>query len=71
MNSDQQQVPSRTPAGYAGVVARGFVLGASDIVPGVSGGTMALVLGIYEELINSIKAVVNRAAIQNLLSCLI
>ncbi|NJN54524.1 MAG: DUF368 domain-containing protein, partial [Anaerolineae bacterium] len=29
--------------------------GASDIVPGVSGGTMAFILGIYEELINSIK----------------
>ncbi|MEM7034080.1 MAG: DUF368 domain-containing protein [Chloroflexota bacterium] len=32
-------------------------MGASDIVPGVSGGTMALILGIYEELINSIKSV--------------
>ncbi|MCB8988524.1 MAG: DUF368 domain-containing protein [Ardenticatenaceae bacterium] len=32
-------------------------MGASDIVPGVSGGTMALILGIYEELINSIRAV--------------
>jgi len=31
-------------------------MGASDVVPGVSGGTMALILGIYEELIASIKA---------------
>ena len=31
-------------------------MGASDVVPGVSGGTMALILGIYEELIRSIKA---------------
>lgn len=31
-------------------------MGASDVVPGVSGGTMALILGIYEELIQSIKA---------------
>jgi putative membrane protein len=31
-------------------------MGASDVVPGVSGGTMALILGIYEELILSIKA---------------
>lgn len=32
-------------------------MGASDIVPGVSGGTMAFILGIYEELIDSIKSV--------------
>jgi putative membrane protein len=32
-------------------------MGASDVVPGVSGGTMALILGIYEELIRSIKAI--------------
>lgn len=32
-------------------VARGFVMGAADIVPGVSGGTIALVLGIYRQLI--------------------
>lgn len=31
-------------------------MGASDVVPGVSGGTMALILGIYEKLIQSIKA---------------
>ena len=31
-------------------------MGASDVVPGVSGGTMALILGIYEDLINAIKS---------------
>lgn len=35
-------------------VVRGFAMGAADIVPGVSGGTIALVLGIYERLIDSI-----------------
>lgn len=30
-------------------------MGAADIVPGVSGGTMAFILGIYEELIDSIR----------------
>jgi len=35
---------------------RGFLMGAADIVPGVSGGTIALVLGIYERLIASIRA---------------
>ncbi|MDB2614076.1 DUF368 domain-containing protein [Chlamydiales bacterium] len=33
----------------------GFCIGAADIVPGVSGGTMALILGIYQELIESIS----------------
>ncbi|MCB8927657.1 MAG: DUF368 domain-containing protein [Ardenticatenaceae bacterium] len=37
------------------MVARGICMGASDIVPGVSGGTMAFILGIYEELIDSIR----------------
>ena len=31
-------------------------MGAADIVPGVSGGTMAFILGIYQELLNSIKS---------------
>lgn len=30
-------------------------MGAADIVPGVSGGTMAFILGIYEELVDSIR----------------
>lgn len=47
---------SRTPVEYAGLVARGFVMGSADVVPGVSGGTMAFILGIYEELIDSIRA---------------
>lgn len=34
--------------------ARGFAMGAADIVPGVSGGTVALVVGIYERLIANI-----------------
>jgi putative membrane protein len=30
-------------------------MGSADIIPGVSGGTMALITGIYERLINGIK----------------
>lgn len=37
-------------------VLRGFAMGSADIVPGVSGGTIALVLGIYERFIASIRA---------------
>ena len=39
----------------AAQLARGFVMGAADIVPGVSGGTIAVLLGIYERLISSIS----------------
>lgn len=35
---------------------RGFAMGAADIVPGVSGGTIALILGIYERLLASLRA---------------
>ncbi len=35
-------------------VLRGFLMGSADIVPGVSGGTIALVLGIYRRLVASI-----------------
>ena len=35
---------------------KGICMGASDVVPGVSGGTMAFILGIYEELINAIRS---------------
>ncbi|MGI9608044.1 MAG: DUF368 domain-containing protein [Acidimicrobiales bacterium] len=34
--------------------ASGFAMGASDVVPGVSGGTIALVLGIYNDLLANI-----------------
>jgi putative membrane protein len=32
-------------------------MGAADVVPGVSGGTIAFIVGIYDELINSIKSI--------------
>ena len=37
--------------------AKGFCMGMADIVPGVSGGTVALITGIYDELIKSISLV--------------
>jgi putative membrane protein len=40
----------------AGIVARGFAMGAADVVPGVSGGTLALVLGIYPRFISALSA---------------
>ncbi|MEM7465798.1 MAG: DUF368 domain-containing protein [Pseudomonadota bacterium] len=38
------------------LLLKGFCMGAADVVPGVSGGTMALILGIYRELIEAIKS---------------
>lgn len=35
----------------------GFAMGSADIVPGVSGGTIAFIFGVYEELIHSIKKI--------------
>jgi hypothetical protein len=39
--------PSRTTLG---IFLGGFLMGTADIIPGVSGGTMAFILGIYDEL---------------------
>ena len=36
--------------------ARGLLMGAADVVPGVSGGTVALLLGIYARLIDTVRA---------------
>jgi len=46
---------SRDIKGYLGIAARGVAMGCADVVPGVSGGTMAFILGIYEELVDSIR----------------
>lgn len=57
MSISKEVPPQRTLKEYFGLVLRGFCMGASDVVPGVSGGTMAFILGIYEELIDSIKSI--------------
>ena len=41
---------------YLLLFSKGLAMGAADVVPGVSGGTIAFVSGIYMELINSIKS---------------
>ncbi|WP_353889579.1 DUF368 domain-containing protein [uncultured Paraglaciecola sp.] len=40
---------------YVGLTLKGMLMGAADAVPGVSGGTIAFMTGIYEELIFSLK----------------
>lgn len=45
------------PKQLLGVYIKGMVMGAADIVPGVSGGTIALIAGIYERLINALGSI--------------
>lgn len=40
---------------YIFITLKGIAMGAADVVPGVSGGTIAFISGIYEELITSIN----------------
>ncbi|MDX5421387.1 MAG: DUF368 domain-containing protein [Hymenobacteraceae bacterium] len=51
---------------YILLFSKGVGMGAADVVPGVSGGTIAFITGIYEELLNSIRSV-NGEAIRLLL----
>ena len=46
---------------------KGVFMGIAEIIPGVSGGTIAFITGIYEELINSIKSI-NASSLKLLLS---
>lgn len=46
---------NRSPLQLALLSMKGMAMGAADIVPGVSGGTIAFISGIYEELIDSIN----------------
>jgi len=41
---------------YVLTFLKGMAMGAADIVPGVSGGSIALISGIYQELLNSINS---------------
>ena len=50
-----------------GLGLRGFAMGVADIVPGVSGGTVALITGVYDRLITSISSV-NKEFIKKVLN---
>ncbi|MFC1823669.1 DUF368 domain-containing protein [Thermodesulfobacteriota bacterium] len=64
MESGYKRVGKNTGSGKSGrptlsylvLTVKGFCMGAADVVPGVSGGTMALILGIYEDLIGAIRS---------------
>ena len=46
---------NRSTIQYLGIMIRGMAMGAADVIPGVSGGTIAFITGIYEELIDSLS----------------
>ncbi len=47
----------RSWKGFGMATLKGIGMGAADVVPGVSGGTIAFLVGIYEELLDSIKSI--------------
>lgn len=50
-----EQTKSRSAKDFAFLYLKGMAMGAADVVPGVSGGTIAFITGIYEELLDTIK----------------
>ena len=44
------------PVQLLGIAARGVAMGVAEVVPGVSGGTIAFITGIYERLLNALAA---------------
>lgn len=43
-----------------GLLLRGMCMGTADVIPGVSGGTVALIMGIYDELVGTIASIDGR-----------
>lgn len=42
---------------YIGIGVKGACMGAADVIPGVSGGTIAFIMGIYDEFVGSIARI--------------
>lgn len=57
VKSTTTQHPTDSPKQLLGVYFKGMAMGSADIVPGVSGGTIALIAGIYERLINALGSI--------------
>ena len=51
---------------YLILFLKGIAMGVANVIPGVSGGTIALITGIYEDLINSLKSF-DKIALKHLL----
>ena len=53
-NNTEMPRPIR-PLQMLGLVARGAVMGVTEVLPGISGGTVALILGIYERMVGALS----------------
>ena len=51
----EEQTQRRSPAQWLKLIFGGYLIGSGNVVPGVSGGTMAFILGVYEELVESLR----------------
>ena len=52
--TDDLARPRRSRSQWLGIYGRGLAMGIAEVVPGVSGGTIAFVTGIYDELIRAL-----------------
>ena len=57
LSATTDSVHRNTPKQLLATYIKGIAMGAADIVPGVSGGTIALIAGIYERLINALSSI--------------
>lgn len=55
MSRTEPPLKKRTPKDYAIITVKGMAMGAADVVPGVSGGTIAFITGIYDEFLSALK----------------
>lgn len=59
-----ESIPRPSSQHGIGLFLRGMAMGVADLIPGVSGGTIALITGIYDELIHSISNLHPRLLLQ-------
>ena len=57
INPENNSILKNSINKYLLLALRGMGMGAADVVPGVSGGTIAFITGIYEELVYSLKSI--------------
>lgn len=60
VDSAVQRAPRRSTFSYIFDVLRGFLIGLAELVPGISGGTVALIVGIYEKALHNGDLLVRR-----------
>lgn len=61
-----ERTRSIRPLNLLGLIARGSVMGVAEVLPGISGGTVALILGVYERMVGALSklAIVSKDLVQ-------